>query len=76
MFLGARLFLFGAEMNAGFVNGIRELISEARTTVARGVDLIQVRTNFEIGRRIGRKSRRGGTGRRMVRKYSAYWPTG
>ena len=37
-------------MNVAFFDGIRELISEARTSVARGVDLIQVRTNFEIGR--------------------------
>ena len=32
--------------------GIRELIAGAR----RGVDLVQVHTNFEIGRRIGRPS--------------------
>jgi predicted nuclease of restriction endonuclease-like (RecB) superfamily len=31
---------------------IRELIVTARQTVARGVDLVQVRTNFEIGRHI------------------------
>jgi predicted nuclease of restriction endonuclease-like (RecB) superfamily len=31
---------------------IRELIVTARQTVARGVDLVQVRTNFEIGRYI------------------------
>ncbi len=31
---------------------IRELILSARRNVARGVDLIQVMTNFEIGRRI------------------------
>lgn len=31
---------------------IRELIVAARQTVARGVDLVQVRTNFEIGRHI------------------------
>ncbi|WP_246448304.1 YhcG family protein [Roseateles oligotrophus] len=31
---------------------LRELILSARVSVARGVDLIQVRTNFEIGRHI------------------------
>jgi predicted nuclease of restriction endonuclease-like (RecB) superfamily len=33
-------------------DGIRTLILSARNTVVRGVDLIQVWTNFEIGRRI------------------------
>ena len=31
---------------------IRTLIESARKTVARGVDLVQVHTNFEIGRHI------------------------
>lgn len=31
---------------------IRELVVSARNTIARGVDLVQVRTNFEIGRHI------------------------
>ena len=31
---------------------IRTLIESARNTVARGVDLVQVHTNFEIGRHI------------------------
>ena len=35
-----------------FFDDIRTLIVAARTTVARGVDLVQVHTNFEIGRRI------------------------
>ena len=42
-----------------FVDGIRELIAGARTTVARGVDLVQVHTNFEIGRRIVEEEQRG-----------------
>ena len=42
-----------------FVDGIRELIAGARATVARGVDLIQVHTNFEIGRRIVEEEQRG-----------------
>ena|SRR5450830_905690 len=37
--------------SALFAN-IRTLIESARSTVARGVDLIQVHTNFEIGRHI------------------------
>jgi predicted nuclease of restriction endonuclease-like (RecB) superfamily len=39
--------------------GIRELIAGARATVARGVDLVQVHTNFEIGRRIVQEELRG-----------------
>jgi predicted nuclease of restriction endonuclease-like (RecB) superfamily len=31
---------------------IRALVASARTTIARGVDLVQVHTNFEIGRHI------------------------
>ncbi len=31
---------------------IRELVISARRTIARGVDLVQVHTNFEIGRHI------------------------
>ena len=42
-----------------FVEGIRELIAGARATVARGVDLMQVHTNFEIGRRIVEEEQRG-----------------
>jgi predicted nuclease of restriction endonuclease-like (RecB) superfamily len=42
-----------------FFDGIRELIAGARTTVARGVDLVQVHTNFEIGKRIFHEELRG-----------------
>ena len=45
--------------NLAFFDGIRELIAGARTTVARGVDLVQVHTNFEIGRRIVEEEQRG-----------------
>lgn len=38
---------------------IRELVVTARQTVARGVDLVQVRTNFEIGRRIVEHEQQG-----------------
>jgi predicted nuclease of restriction endonuclease-like (RecB) superfamily len=45
--------------NVAFFDGIRELIAGARTTVARGVDLVQVHTNFEIGRRIVQEELQG-----------------
>lgn len=35
-----------------FFDDIRGLIVSARDTVERGVNLVQVHTNFEIGRRI------------------------
>ena len=42
-----------------FFEDIRKLIVTARTTVARGVDLVQVHTNFEIGRRIVEHEQKG-----------------
>ena len=47
------------KVNAAFFDSIRELIAGARTAVARGVDLVQVHTNFEIGRRIVQEELRG-----------------
>ncbi len=44
---------------APFFRGIHELIVSARTTVARGVDVAQVFTNFEIGRRIVKEEQLG-----------------
>lgn len=38
---------------------IRELVLSARQTVARGVDLVQVHTNFEIGRHIVEHEQQG-----------------
>jgi hypothetical protein len=38
---------------------IRALVVAARQTVARGVDLVQVRTNFEIGRHIVEHEQQG-----------------
>jgi len=38
---------------------IRALVVTARQTVAHGVDLVQVRTNFEIGRHIVEQEQRG-----------------
>lgn len=40
-------------------DGIRSLVLSARQTVARGVDLLQVHTNFEIGRRIIEQEQHG-----------------
>jgi predicted nuclease of restriction endonuclease-like (RecB) superfamily len=42
-----------------FFEDIRGLIHSARATVARGVDLVQVYTNFEIGRRIVEQEQKG-----------------
>jgi len=42
-----------------FLAGIRDLIVGAHTSLARGVDLVQVHTNFEIGRRIVQEELRG-----------------
>ena len=38
---------------------VRELIVAARQTVARGVDLVQVHTNYEIGRHIVQHEQQG-----------------
>lgn len=47
------------KLGKSFINDIRELIRSARATVARGVDLVQVHTNFEIGRRIFEQEQKG-----------------
>src|SRR5207248_11182899 len=47
------------KLTPSFFDDIRELIAGARTNVARGVDLVQVHTNFEIGRRIVEEEQRG-----------------
>ena len=47
------------KLTAAFLDEIRKLIAGARTTVARGVDLVQVHTNFEIGRRFVKQEQRG-----------------
>jgi predicted nuclease of restriction endonuclease-like (RecB) superfamily len=47
------------KLGKSFINDIRELIRSARTTVARGVDLVQVHTNFEIGRKIFEQEQKG-----------------
>ena len=47
------------KLTKAFFNDIRELIRSARATVARGVDVVQVHTNFEIGRRIFEQEQKG-----------------
>jgi hypothetical protein len=47
------------KLTKAFFDDIRELIVSARVTVARGADLVQVHTNFEIGRRIVAQEQRG-----------------
>ena len=47
------------KLTKDFFDDIRKLIVSARTTVARGVDLVQVHTNFEIGRRIVEQEQKG-----------------
>lgn len=61
---GPSAYRFASSSRAGqagdsFFDAIRDLIAGARTTVSRGVDLIQVHTNFEIGRRIVEEEQHG-----------------
>jgi hypothetical protein len=47
------------KLTKAFFEEIKDLIHSARATVARGVDLVQVYTNFEIGRRIVEQEQKG-----------------
>ncbi|MDD5334722.1 MAG: DUF1016 N-terminal domain-containing protein [Rhodoferax sp.] len=47
------------EAESALYADIRALVASARNTVARGVDLVQVHTNFEIGRHIVEYEQRG-----------------
>ncbi len=47
------------KLTKAFFEEIKGLIQSARATVARGVDLVQVYTNFEIGRRIVEQEQKG-----------------
>jgi predicted nuclease of restriction endonuclease-like (RecB) superfamily len=55
--------------------GIRSLVLSARQNAARGVDLLQVYTNFEIGRRIVEQEQRGkdraGYGKEILNELAA-----
>ena len=47
------------KLSKAFIEDIRELIRSARATVARGVEVVQVHMNFEIGRRIVQQEQKG-----------------
>jgi predicted nuclease of restriction endonuclease-like (RecB) superfamily len=47
------------KLKKSFIEDIRALIHSARATVSRGVDLVQVHTSFEIGRRIVEQEQQG-----------------
>ncbi|MEI6422062.1 MAG: PDDEXK nuclease domain-containing protein [Lentisphaerota bacterium] len=47
------------KLTKAFIEDIRSLILSARSTVARGVNLVQVYANFEIGRRIVEQEQNG-----------------
>ena len=47
------------KLTRAFVEEIRELVRSARATAKKGVDLVQVYTNFEIGRRIVEQEQKG-----------------
>ena len=47
------------KLTKAFFEEIKALIQSARATVSRGVDLVQVHTNFEIGRRIVMQEQKG-----------------
>ena len=47
------------KLTNAFFKDVRTLILSARATVARGVDLVQVHTHFEIGRRIVEQEQKG-----------------
>jgi predicted nuclease of restriction endonuclease-like (RecB) superfamily len=50
-----------SDNEAALYERIRELVVNARRTVARGVDLMQVHTNFEIGRHVVAHEQQGRT---------------
>jgi predicted nuclease of restriction endonuclease-like (RecB) superfamily len=62
-------------MNTNLFSEISDLILAARQNIARGVDLLQVMTNFEIGRRIVEYEQTGSTraryGKKILKELSA-----
>lgn len=62
------------KLTSSILRDIRALVLSARATVARGVDLTQVHTNFEIGRRIVQEEQRGqrraGYGKEVIKALS------
>ena len=63
------------EMESALLANIRALIESARNTVARGVDLVQVHTNFEIGRHMLSLNSKATSGLRMGMHCLLYWLT-
>lgn len=47
------------KLTKAFFEEVRKLVLSARATVARGVDLVQVHTDFDIGRRIVEQEQKG-----------------
>lgn len=63
------------KLTTSFFEDIRSLILSGRATIARGVDLVQVYTNFEIGRRIVEQEQKGkeraAYGQEVIRQLAA-----
>lgn len=49
------------DLESALYANIRAVVESGRNTVARGVDLVQVHTNFEIGRYIVEFEQQGAT---------------
>jgi hypothetical protein len=47
------------KLSRAFYDGVRTLLLSARETAVRGVNLLQVHTNYEIGRRIIEQEQKG-----------------
>lgn len=47
------------DLSGAFYDGVRTLLLSARETAVRGVNLLQVHTNYEIGRRIVEQEQQG-----------------
>ena len=58
---GRRPQIVERENEAVLYERIRELVVNARRTVARGIDRVQVQTNFEIGRHVVAHEQQGKT---------------
>ncbi|MFZ1574863.1 MAG: hypothetical protein WAT36_06455 [Chromatiaceae bacterium] len=59
---------------SALIGELRELIRSARQAVVQSVDVIQVLTNFEIGRRIVEHDSTARIGRNMARPCSKSFP--
>ncbi len=65
----------GLPGSTALYDDVRSLVLSVRQTIARGVDLLQVHTNFEIGRRIVEQEQHGSDraeyGREILKDLSA-----